>query len=70
MQKQHGFQPLGPADGAVKRAILGGNGLRLFGHARHAELTGHDRMAAVKAEYQRQGPARSNLRYGYVPRSS
>jgi hypothetical protein len=25
MQKQYGFQPLGPADGPIKTAILGGN---------------------------------------------
>jgi hypothetical protein len=25
-----------------------------------------DRYAALKAEYEKEGPARSNLRYGYV----
>jgi uncharacterized protein len=70
MQKRHGFQPLGPADGAVKTAILGRNGLRIFGHTPSAELTGGDRLAAIKAEYERQGPARSNVRYGYVSRSA
>ena len=31
MQKKHGFAPLGPADGPVKRAIFGGNSARLYG---------------------------------------
>ncbi|WP_051694266.1 amidohydrolase family protein [Desulfohalovibrio reitneri] len=31
MQREHGFQPLGPADGEVKRAILGANSARLYG---------------------------------------
>lgn len=31
MQKHYGFKPLGPADGAVKRAILGENSARLYG---------------------------------------
>src|SRR5262245_65961029 len=29
MQKKYGFKPLGPADGQVKRAILGDNNARL-----------------------------------------
>lgn len=31
MQKEHGFRPLGPADGEVRQAILGGNSARLYG---------------------------------------
>jgi uncharacterized protein len=31
MQKQHGFRPLGPAGGPVKRAIFGENSARLYG---------------------------------------
>jgi hypothetical protein len=31
MQKEHGFAPLGEADGPVKRAILGENSARLYG---------------------------------------
>ena len=30
MQKQHSFQPLGPADGLVKSAIFGYNSARLY----------------------------------------
>jgi predicted TIM-barrel fold metal-dependent hydrolase len=66
MQKNHGFQPLGAADGPVKTAILSGNTARLYGLEQHASLTGQDRFAAIKADYQANGPGRSNLRYGYV----
>ncbi len=65
MQRKHGFAPLGPADGPVKTAIFGGNAMRLYGYQRRADLA-TDRFAALKADYERAGPARSNLRYGYV----
>jgi len=66
MQKRNSFEPLGAADGPVKSAILAKNGLRLFGHDQHAQLTYSDHFAVTKAEYEQRGPARSNLRYGYV----
>jgi hypothetical protein len=66
MQKKHGFKPLGPADGPVKTAVFSGNSARLYGLEQHAELVKQDRFAVMKAEYQRNGPGRSNLRYGYV----
>ena len=67
MQKQHGFAPLGPADGPIKRAILGENVAALYGYRRQAELSKPgDRLAALKAEYAASGEGRSNLRYGYV----
>lgn len=67
MQKQHGFAPLGAADGPVKSAIFGDNNARLYNvsRERRGELF-NDNMARRKAEYLRRGPARSNLRYGYV----
>ncbi|MBV9863667.1 MAG: amidohydrolase family protein [Alphaproteobacteria bacterium] len=68
MRKKYGFKPLGPADGPTKTAIFSGNTARLYGLEQHAELTRHDRFAALKAEYDRNGPGRSNLRYGYVAR--
>jgi predicted TIM-barrel fold metal-dependent hydrolase len=68
MQKKYGFQPLGPADGAVKTAVFSGNTARLYGLEKHAELLNQDRFAALKADYQANGPGRSNLRYGYVSR--
>ena len=71
MQKKHGFAPLGPADGPVKRAIFGGNSARLYGlrvkTAQHGITT--DKIAAIKAEYLAAGGARSNARYGYVART-
>ena len=72
MQKKHGFKPLGPADGPVKRAIFAGNATRIYGLkprlAQHGITT--DKIAAMKAEYLAAGGARTNARYGYVARSS
>lgn len=65
MQKQHGFAPLGPADGPVKTAIFGGNVAKLYAYERRAELA-QDRFAAAKLDYELSGEGRSNLRYGYV----
>jgi predicted TIM-barrel fold metal-dependent hydrolase len=70
MQKKYGFQPLGAADGPVKTAVLSGNSARLYGlDEKHADVVNHDRFAAIKADYQANGPGRSNLRYGYVARA-
>jgi predicted TIM-barrel fold metal-dependent hydrolase len=66
MQKQHGFRPLGAADGPVKTAIFGGNVAKLYDYPVHAFLEKPDRFAEIKAEYEKSGPERSNLRYGYV----
>jgi predicted TIM-barrel fold metal-dependent hydrolase len=66
MQKKHGFQPLGAADGPVKKAIFGGNVARLYEYPVHSFLEKPDRFAAIKAEYEAAGAERSNLRYGYV----
>jgi hypothetical protein len=66
MQKKHRYQPLGPADGPIKTAVFSGNTARLYGLEKHAELVNHDRFAALRIDYQRNGPGRSNLRYGYV----
>jgi predicted TIM-barrel fold metal-dependent hydrolase len=66
MQKQHGFAPLGPADGPVKRAILGETNAKLYKYDRRAAGIDGDRVTVAKAAYEEIGPARSNLRYGYV----
>ena len=68
MQKQHGFKPLGAADGPIKTAILGETNARLYKYERRAALA-TDRIAALKAEYEAAGGERSNLRYGYVARA-
>jgi hypothetical protein len=65
MQTKYGFAPLGAADGPVKAAILGETNARLYRYERRAALA-TDRVAAMKADYEQAGPARSNLRYGYV----
>jgi predicted TIM-barrel fold metal-dependent hydrolase len=65
MQKKYGFKPMGPADGLVKQAIFSGNATRLYNYEKHADLA-KDRFAEIKADYLRDGGARSNLRYGYV----
>jgi hypothetical protein len=67
MQRKFGFQPLGPADGAVKNAIFGGNNARLYRITprQQAEVL-TDRVAQVKQTYERMGPDPSNLRYGYI----
>jgi predicted TIM-barrel fold metal-dependent hydrolase len=70
MQKKFGFAPLGPTDGPVKAAIFSGNTERLYGLSRHAFLETPDRFDAIKAEYDRSGSARSNLRYGYIRKSA
>ena len=67
MQKQYGYRPLGAADGAVKNAIFGGNNARLYGvnPKQRAEIV-EDRVARIKETYERHGPGRTNLAYGYV----
>jgi hypothetical protein len=68
MQKKFGYAPLGAADGPVKSAIFGGNNARLYNiepKKAMLELKG-DRFALMKAEYQKNGPEPSNVRYGYV----
>jgi uncharacterized protein len=68
MQKQHGFAPLGAADGPVKNAIFAENGFRLFGYKKDTELATPDRFVEMKARYERDGTQPRNLRYGYIQR--
>jgi hypothetical protein len=67
MQKQYGFAPLGPADGPVKSAILGGNNARLYKYPimQKSELV-HDRFAPLREQNEQGGGGRSNLAYGYI----
>jgi uncharacterized protein len=68
MQKKYGFAPLGAADGPVKSAIFAGNNARLYGFEikkTERELKG-DGLTIMKADYERNGRAPNNLRYGYV----
>lgn len=68
MQKKYGFAPLGEATGPVKTAIFGANNARLYDiDVKRTQLElRQDRFAQRKAEYEKEGPARSNMRYGYV----
>ena len=68
MQKKYGFAPLGAADGAVKSAILGFNGARLYHLDLRAAMNDmpFDGIAKQKAAYLENGGSRSNAAYGYV----
>jgi uncharacterized protein len=68
MQKKYGFAPLGAADGKIKNTIFGDNNARLYNiNPKRAmlDLKG-DRLTALKAEYEKNGPEPSHMRYGYV----
>jgi predicted TIM-barrel fold metal-dependent hydrolase len=65
MQTKYGFAPLGPADGPVKTAILGSNGVRHYKLEEHAKLE-KDGIGRMKAAYFADGPDRSLAAYGYV----
>lgn len=68
LQRAHGFQPLGPADGLVKQAIFGLTSARLFGIDLRAELEplAGDRFARLKRDYAGREGLRNNAAYGYV----
>jgi predicted TIM-barrel fold metal-dependent hydrolase len=70
MQKKFGFKPLGPADGPVKAAIFNGNSVRLYNYRAPASWSKLDRFAALKEDYLKSGPTRTNLRYGYVQKTA
>jgi len=71
MQKKYGFSPLGPADGMVKNAIFGDNSAKLyyFSQKQRAELK-NDWVHHAKLAYEASGEGRTNLRYGYLQKSS
>jgi hypothetical protein len=72
MQKKHGFAPLGQEpDSPTKTAIFSGNNARLYGiNPKRAMLDiKHDKLTALKAEYDKNGPEPSHTRYGYVHQS-
>ncbi len=68
LQARFGFAPLGPADGPVKEAILGGNGARLYGldPSETRARVAADHIAEMKRQYHAQGIGRSNTTWGYV----
>jgi hypothetical protein len=67
MQKKYGFAPLGPADGPLKKAILGDNNARLYKFTpQQRSALENDRFAGIKEKYRQEGEDRSNLSYGYI----
>jgi hypothetical protein len=68
MQRKHGFQPLGPADGPVKSAIFGLNSARMYNYDVKRAGLERDGVARAKARYEENGCDPSNRRYGYVLR--
>ena len=67
IQKKYGLAPMGPADGPVKTAILGGNNARLYNHTpKMISEVQNDRLAYCKSIYEKHGGERTNLVYGYV----
>jgi predicted TIM-barrel fold metal-dependent hydrolase len=69
MQRKYGFAPLGPADGPIKRAILGETGARVYGirEQHHADAGwARDKLAALRGPYLATGRHASNLAFGYV----
>src|SRR5262245_53848425 len=67
IQKKYGFAPMGPAEGPVKTAILGGNNARLYGYSpKMQSAVNTDKVAYYKDLYERNGPDRSNRAYGYI----
>jgi hypothetical protein len=63
MQKKHRFQALGPADGAVKKALFGENGGGLHGLS---PMQRADAIDEHRSRYRRLGYERSNRAYGYI----
>jgi hypothetical protein len=66
MRKKFGYAELGPADGAVKRAIFGENSAKMYRYDVKKAAWRDDRFAGIKSRYERAGRDPSNLRYGYV----
>jgi uncharacterized protein len=67
MQKKHGFAALGDADGPVKKAIFGENSARIYHFtANQRAALEYDVVAVAKANYEKYGEGRTNLRYGYM----
>jgi hypothetical protein len=58
---------MGPADGPVKTAILGGNNARLYHHTpKMVSENLNDHLAYCKSIYDKHGGDRTNLAYGYI----
>jgi hypothetical protein len=71
LQRKYGLAPLGPADGAIKNAILGGNNARLYQvQPTLGSALETDRLASYKTLYDVHGAGRTNLAYGFALKDS
>ena len=67
IQKKYSLAPMGPADGPVKRAILGQNSARIYGFTPKMQSSlKTDKVAYYKGLYEKHGGDRTNLAYGYI----
>lgn len=68
LRARHGFEPLGPGEGALKNGIFWGNGARLYGLDDDATSRSLDvdAIESMRADYRDSGLQPSNLRYGYI----
>ena len=71
LQKKHGFAPLGPATGDVKRAIFGLNGARVFNVDVGAKRNPmppdfQDHLAKLRADYLAEGADPRHTYHGWV----
>ncbi len=68
LQEQHGFQPLGEADGAVKNAIFGLNSARLYriDVDQQIKAFANDQFAQERQAYFDAGGRPTRLAYGWV----
>ena len=69
LQKKFGYAPLGPADGMVKNAIFGLNAARLYKlqlRSSKGPDAYRDKLAELKADYEKGGADRSNAVYGFI----
>jgi hypothetical protein len=74
MQKKHGFQPLGSANGFVKNQIFGLNSARMYGLQLRADNSpfSEDNFAQIKREYELAGGLdnlRDNAAYGWIAKN-
>ncbi len=66
MRRKYGFADLGAADGLVKKAIFGENSAKMYKYDVKKAAWKSDRFAALKSDYEKNGPNPSHLRYGFV----
>jgi predicted TIM-barrel fold metal-dependent hydrolase len=66
LRKKMGFGPLGPADGAVKRGIFGGNAARLYNLKNGEDGGRDDRLALLRERHRSEATPRSNRTYDFA----